>query len=98
MQDSPLGRVLRISFEDYAAEITTVGAHLRTLTHANRALIVPFGDELPWGAHGAVLAPWPNRIDDGIYTWEGQTHSLPITETERNTAIHGLVMNSLWEA
>lgn len=93
-----IGHVLRISAHGYSAEITTVGAHLRSLTYHGRDLIVPFGDELPWGAHGAVLTPWPNRIEDGTYSWEGQKHSLPISEPERNNAIHGLVMTQEWQA
>lgn len=78
------------------AEITSVGAHLRRLRVGGRDLVLRFGNELPWGAHGAILAPWPNRIKDGRYSWNGREYALPITEPERNTAIHGLVMTSHW--
>src|SRR5699024_10012872 len=71
--------------------------HLRRFQVARREAIVPFGDELPWGAHGAVLAPWPNRIDAGTYSWEGEEYRLPLTEPERNNAIHGLVMTEPWQ-
>jgi aldose 1-epimerase len=42
-----------------------------------------------------VLIPWPNRIEDGRYEWEGESHQLPLDELERSNAIHGLVR---WEA
>ncbi|MDW5327600.1 aldose 1-epimerase family protein [Plantactinospora sp. KLBMP9567] len=48
-------------------------------------------DELPAGSAGQVLAPWPNRIRDGQYTFAGQELQLPLTEPQRHTAIHGLV-------
>lgn len=93
---SAVGVVLTLQTEDTVAEVTTVGAHLRRFRVGAREVIVPFGDELPWGAHGAVLAPWPNRLEDGQYTWGERTYRLPITEPERNTAIHGLVMRQEW--
>lgn len=40
---------------------------------------------------GAVLAPWPNRIDHGRYVFGGTEHQLPINEPERANAAHGLV-------
>src|SRR5690606_34427156 len=40
---------------------------------------------------GQVLAPWPNRIRDGQYTFGGETHQLPLTEPDRHNALHGLV-------
>lgn len=96
--DSPIGQVITLHSGTSRAEITTVGAHLRRFEVDGRAAIVPFGDDLPWGAHGAVLAPWPNRIAGGSYTWQGRSFQLPITEAERNTAIHGLVMGQEWAA
>lgn len=93
---SPLGEIVTLRSGDSLAEFTTVGAHLRRFQVGERNVIVPFGDNLPWGAHGAILAPWPNRIDGGTYSWEGAVHHLEITEPERNTAIHGLVMAEPW--
>lgn len=40
---------------------------------------------------GGVLFPFPNRIADGKYTFEGQTYQLEINEPERQNAIHGFV-------
>jgi aldose 1-epimerase len=43
-----------------------------------------------------VLIPWPNRLEDGSYEFDGRTHQLPLTEPERGNAIHGLVRSELW--
>lgn len=96
VQQSSIGEVLTLIAGDTRAEVISVGAHLRRFEVRGRSVIVPFGASLPWGAHGAVLAPWPNRIEDGSYTWEGETHVLPITEAARHTALHGLVMQHDW--
>ncbi|MCU0354044.1 MAG: aldose 1-epimerase [Cytophagales bacterium] len=39
----------------------------------------------------ALLFPFPGRVKDGAYTFEGRTYQLPINEPLRNTALHGLV-------
>ncbi len=98
LADSPIGEVLVLRAGGSVAEITTIGAHLRRFDVGGRNAVLPFGDTLPWGAHGAVLAPWPNRIAGGEYVWEGARYHLPITEPERGTAIHGLVMDAPWLA
>jgi len=86
------GRQLRIAAAGYRAEIASIGATLRTLTIDGRDLVVPFGaDAVRPGYRGATLAPWPNRIVDGRYRFEGAEHQLPLTEPERSHALHGLL-------
>lgn len=41
---------------------------------------------------GDFLAPFPNRISDGIYTFEGETYQLYPNETARGHALHGFLM------
>ncbi len=45
---------------------------------------------------GQVLLPWPNRIEDGTYEFDGRRHQLPLNEPELRNAIHGLVRWSAW--
>ena len=45
---------------------------------------------------GQVLIPWPNRLEDGSYEFDGQPHQLPLTEPELSNAIHGLVRGAAW--
>ncbi|WP_417564351.1 aldose 1-epimerase family protein [Microbacterium sp.] len=76
---------------DYEAVVAGVGASLRLLTFADRHLTVPFdADEVRPGHRGATLAPWPNRIVDGKYTFDGADYQLALTEPARGHALHGL--------
>lgn len=47
-------------------------------------------------SQSAILAPWPNRIAGGQYSWQGTSYQLPITEAPRGNAIHGLVAAAPW--
>ncbi|GGM61337.1 aldose 1-epimerase family protein [Microbacterium saperdae] len=86
------GRQLRITGHGYEADIASVGASLRALTFDGRDLVVPFdADEVRPGYRGATLAPWPNRIVDGRYRFDGVEHQLALTEPARAQALHGLL-------
>jgi aldose 1-epimerase len=76
---------------DYEAVVASVGATLRSLTYAGRDLVVPFdADSVRPSYRGATLAPWPNRVVDGRYTFEGTAYQLALTEPARAHALHGL--------
>ena len=79
------------------AVITEVGATLRSFTVEDRAVIDGFGSE-EWsqGGRGQVLAPWPNRLGDGRYSFEGIEAQAPLNELPANNAIHGLVRWLPW--
>lgn len=94
---NPTGRQFTIRDGDQRAVITERGAALRTYQVGDRDVVVPFGeDELPPAMHGAILAPWPNRLADGRYSFDERTHLLPITELARRVANHGLVHSADW--
>lgn len=97
-QSSANGPVFRIAAGEYAASVTSRGASLSELRLAGRDLVVPFDPELPIPDYrGIIAAPWPNRIADGAYRWEGVVQHLPLNEPERGTALHGLVFDRLWD-
>ena len=48
------------------------------------------------GGRGQNLIPWPNRIRDGRYTFDGITQQLPLTEPARHNASHGLARYVPW--
>ncbi len=74
------------------AVLTEVGATLRSFTVGDRAVVSGFApQEWSSGGRGQVLAPWPNRLGDGRYTFEGIDAQVPLDEPERQNAIHGLV-------
>ncbi|HEX5731148.1 aldose 1-epimerase family protein [Microbacterium sp.] len=76
---------------DYEAIIASVGASLRSLTFDGRDLVVPFdADEVRPSYRGATLAPWPNRVVDGLYTFGGVERKVALSEPARHHALHGL--------
>jgi len=89
---SPLsGTQIHLSRGAQSATLATVGAALRVYTVDGADVVVSFGeDEVAPAFHGMVLAPWPNRLADGAYTFDGHELQLPISEPARNTALHGL--------
>ncbi|UFU07636.1 aldose 1-epimerase family protein [Ruania halotolerans] len=91
------GQQFQIAHAGAVATITEVGAHLREFRVGTRDVVVPFApDELPPASNGAVLVPWPNRIRDGQYSWDGVEYQLPLTEPARGTALHGLASWQRW--
>jgi aldose 1-epimerase len=91
------GRQLEIAGGGYEAVVTEVGASLRVLRRDGRDLVTPWGEEEVRPVfRGALLAPWPNRVDGGRYTADGEELQLPLTEPDRGTALHGLVAWQAW--
>ncbi|WP_150306830.1 aldose 1-epimerase family protein [Planctomonas psychrotolerans] len=77
----------------YTASIASIGATVRRLQHDGRDLVVPFdADSVRPFFRGATLAPWPNRIVDGLWEARGKTQKLAHTEPERAHALHGLAV------
>jgi aldose 1-epimerase len=93
MTFSPSGTQYELEGSDYSAVVTGIGASLRRLRFRGRDLVVPFGPrELRPNYRGAILAPWPNRVVDGRYSFQGTDHQLPLTEPVRGHALHGLAL------
>ncbi len=85
------GHQYTISHGDYSATIASVGASLRLLTFAGRDLVVPFeADEVRPVFRGAMLAPWPNRVVGGRYSFAGTEYDVAWTEPKNGHALHGL--------
>lgn len=93
----PSGEQFRISSGPYSAVVTESGGALRELTHAGRHLVDGFPeDAMSSGGRGQLLMPWPNRIRDGRYRWDGKEHQLALTEPARHNASHGLARWAAW--
>ena len=77
--------------------MTESGGALRSLTYAGRPLLDGFAeDEQSPGGRGQLLMPWPNRIRDGRYAFDGAELQLPLTEPSRHNASHGLARWVAW--
>ena len=94
----PVGRLFEITRADQRAVVTESGATLRVYEVGDRPVIEPFDgpETLVVGAQGEILAPWPNRVVDGTWTWGPTEHQLWLTEPARGHAIHGLVRRLRW--
>ncbi len=94
----PSGEQSEIRWGDHVAVVTEVGATLRAYTVAGVDVLDGFADdELATGGRGQVLAPWPNRLGGGRYTFEGRDGRAALDEPERGNAIHGLVRWLGWQ-
>ena len=81
----------------HRAVLAEVGGTLRAYSVDGVDVLDGFGtDEISPGSAGQILAPWPNRIRDGRYVFEGTEYQLALTEPARHNAIHGLVNWSRW--
>src|SRR5689334_19234184 len=81
----------------HSAVVVEVGGVLRDYRVGDRAILDGFAaDEMSPASAGQLLAPWPNRIRDGHYTFEGTAYQLALTEPARHNAIHGLANWVRW--
>jgi aldose 1-epimerase len=93
----PSGDQYAISAGGWTADVTQVGGTLRRLVVDGDEVLDGFEvDERATDGRGQVLAPWPNRITDGSYTYGGVACQAPLNEPERHDAIHGLVRWLEW--
>jgi aldose 1-epimerase len=88
---------IELTATDQRVVLDEVGGGLRSYSAHGRELLdgYPAGQPSSSG-RGQVLIPWPNRLKDGSYEFDGQRHQLELNEPENGNAIHGLVRWELW--
>jgi aldose 1-epimerase len=95
----PSGAQHEIRHGDQRATVVEVGGGLREYTVGSEDRLDGYGlDERCEGGRGQVLIPWPNRLRDGRYAFDGEDCQLPLTEVDKGNAIHGLVRWENWSA
>ena len=89
---SPTGDQYILTRGDARAAITQVAAALREFSIGGVDVTEPYSDSVtpPFG-NGIVLAPWPNRVADGLWQLDGAPQQLDLTEPARHNALHGLL-------
>jgi galactose mutarotase-like enzyme len=94
---SPTGQQWRIGHGRQEVVVCEVGATLRAYTVADAPVLDGFAsDEWSHSGRGQVLAPWPNRLADGRFEFNGVRAQAALDEPERHNAIHGLVRWMPW--
>jgi aldose 1-epimerase len=95
---APSGDQFEIAAGSQQAVMVEVGGGIRTYAVDGHDVLDGYElDEKCSSGRGQLLVPWPNRIEDGRYEFEGQHHQLPLTEPELGNAIHGLVRWAAWD-
>jgi len=94
----PSGEQIEITAGDWSATIVEVGGGIRSLSVAGRTVLDGYGaEEMCGSGRGQLLLPWPNRIEDGKYTFEGASLQLPLSEPALHNASHGLTRWVAWK-
>jgi aldose 1-epimerase len=93
----PSGEQHEIRRGEHRAVVTEVGATLRHYSVGGDDVIDGSdGGERASDGRGQVLAPWPNRLDEGRYRFGDRDARAALDEPDLNNAIHGLVRWIPW--
>ncbi len=99
MTYTPSGQQYDIASGCQEASIVEVGGGIRSYRVDDRDVLQPYAvSRMCDGAHGAPLIPWPNRLADGRYRFDGSDHQVALTEPDKHNAIHGFLRWRPWRA
>lgn len=99
MATPPSGEQFEIRSGVHRATIVEVGGGLREYAVGDRMVLDPYPlDAQCDGARGMPLIPWPNRLGDGRYHFDGIDYQVALTEPEKHNAIHGFLRWRNWQA
>ena len=99
MERPPSGEQYRIAHGDQQATIVEVGGGVREYSQGGRPVLDPYDAAMMCdGAHGTPLVPWPNRLADGRYRFDGVDYQVGLTEPAKQNAIHGFLRWRPWSA
>ena len=91
------GDQVELSAGDTRLVVVTAGGGMRELRHGDWHVLDGYGaDEVPVGAYGQPLIPWPNRLSEGRYEFDGHSYQVPLTEPEKRNALHGFARWMTW--
>ena len=83
---APSGEQIEIGVGDQQAVVVETGGGLRSYSAGSRELVDGYrADEMSSSGRGQVLIPWPNRLQDGRYEFDGRRHQLPLNERSRES-------------
>lgn len=94
---------ITLSRDNLRLVVSPYGASLRGLSRqsgdgARQEIVTGYcGAGNKVGGQGDVLIPFPGRVKEGRYTFEGQTHQMKKNDKEAPNAIHGFLRSLIWE-
>jgi aldose 1-epimerase len=93
----PSGHQVEITWAGQRASIVEVGGGIRSYQVGERPVLDPYpAGAMCDGARGTPLIPWPNRLADGRYRFDGADYQVDLSEPEKHNAIHGLLRWRPW--
>ncbi|HLI43932.1 MAG TPA: aldose 1-epimerase family protein [Acidimicrobiales bacterium] len=93
----PSGEQFELCCGSARACVVEVGGGIRSFELDGAPVLLGYRtEEMCTGGKGQVLAPWPNRLDHGHFTFDGRAATAALDEPERRNAIHGLVRWVQW--
>src|SRR3979411_3234764 len=88
--EAPSGRQFELRAGRQRAVVVEVGGGLREYEIDGQPVLEGYPvDAMADGGRGQPLLPWPNRIADGRYEFDGEQFQLSIDEMARNNATQG---------
>ncbi len=93
------GQLFEIKSGERQAIVTEQGATLHRVTWAGTELLNFASDDghAVHGGYGQMLAPWPGRIRNAAYDFDGEHFELAINDRKAGAAIHGWVRWFTWQ-
>jgi aldose 1-epimerase len=99
MTYAPSGEQFAIVCGEQRATIVEVGGGVREYAVGGLPVLEPYRiEDMCDGAHGAPLIPWPNRLADGRYRFDGTDYEVALSEPAKHNAIHGFLRWRSWRA
>ena len=98
VSNQPSGQQYELRHGDQQVTIVEVGGGIRAYRVGDREVLQSYPMEAMCdGAHGAPLIPWPNRLSDGRYSFDGTDYQVALTEPDKHNAIHGFLQWRPWQ-
>lgn len=95
---NPSGEQVEIARDGHRAVIVEVSGGVRSYEAHGRSLLDGYGaDQICTGARGQLLVPWPNRLRDGRYDFDGESFQVGLSEPDKQNAIHGFLRWVSWD-
>jgi aldose 1-epimerase len=93
------GQLFEIKSGDRQAIVTEQGATLHRVIWAGTDLLNFASDDghAVHGGYGQLLAPWPGRIRNAVYEFDGERFELAVNDRKGGSAIHGWVRWFTWQ-
>jgi aldose 1-epimerase len=88
---------LTLQRRDQTAVVSEAGGRLVSWRVEGTELLAGVENPDRFAFRGSLLAPWPNRVVGGRWTWQGQQLQLPVNDPDAGAALHGLVFDKPWQ-